>query len=50
VFCERFGWTEAEYKATSRRTIAEFTTILNALEAMAEEEREKAEKEAKRRL
>ncbi len=46
--CERFGWTEQEYNATSRQTIAEFSLILRTLEKMAEEEAKNAEKEKRK--
>jgi hypothetical protein len=46
--CERFGWTEAEYNATSRQTIVEFSTILRTLDEMAEEEAKKAEQEKRK--
>jgi hypothetical protein len=47
--CEKFGWTEAEYNATSRQAIVEFSIILRTLEAVAKAEAETAEQQGKKK-
>jgi hypothetical protein len=46
--CKEFGWTPNQLAKQPARTIHQFTVILNEIDRQAEEERRKAEKEAKK--
>ena len=48
--CKEFGWTPTQLAKQPARTVHEFTVILNEVDRQAEEERVKAEREAKRHV
>lgn len=46
--CKEFGWTPTQLGRQPARTVHQFTIILNEVDREAEEERRRAEREAKR--
>ena len=47
-YVKEFGWTPTELAKQPARTVQEFCHILNVMDEMGEEEKKKAEREAKR--
>jgi hypothetical protein len=45
--CKEFGWTPTQLARQPAKTIQQFIVILNVIDQMAEEEKAKAEREAK---
>jgi hypothetical protein len=46
--CKEFGWTPTQLANQPARTIHQYTVILNEIDRQTEEEKQKAEKEAKK--
>jgi hypothetical protein len=46
--CKEFGWTPTELAKQPAKIIHQYTVILNEIDHQTEEERKKAEKEAKK--
>jgi hypothetical protein len=46
--CKEFGWTPTQLGKQPARIIHQFTVILNEIDRQTEEEKQKAEKEAKK--
>lgn len=48
--CKEFGWTVTELRRQPAKKVQEFIIILNELDRQVEEEKAKAEREARWRL